>query len=156
MESELNQLHRNKIIYQTFLSNLIWYLFTSSALIMRKLAKKQQLQVQTIQITVATRNVTQDNGNMNNFWKGSRWFFRQCLRTLSYILRPEWLFGKLHLCPSIYTQTCINWPSVLHSLHALPVAVLTIPANSAAASHAKSAKRLVDSHVFFQTRTHLH
>jgi len=25
-----------------------------------------------------SRNVTQDNGNINNFWKGSRWFCRQC------------------------------------------------------------------------------
>jgi len=44
-------------------------------------------------------------------------------------------------------------------LHALPVAALTIPTNSAArANHAKSAKHIVGflSHVFFQTRTHLH
>ena len=127
---------------------------------MRKSAKKQQSQAQTIQVTVTTRNVIQINGTINNFWKGSRWFFRQFLRTFCYFLRPEsmkWLFGKLHLCSSIETQTCINWPSVLHSLHALPVAVLTIPANSAArANHAKSAKCIVDSHVFFQTRTHLH
>jgi len=68
----LYQLHRTKRIYQTFLSNIIWYLFTSSALIMTKSAKKQQSQVQTIQITVITRNVTQDNGNINNVWKGSR------------------------------------------------------------------------------------
>jgi len=32
MESELNQVHKTKRIYQTFLSNLIWYSFTSSAL----------------------------------------------------------------------------------------------------------------------------
>jgi len=45
----------------------------------------------------------------------------------------------------------------LHSLHALSVAVLTIPANSAArVNHAKSAKHTVGCHVFFQTRTHLH
>jgi len=41
---------------------------------MRKSAKKQQSQVQTIQITVTSRNVTQDNGNINKFWKGGRWF----------------------------------------------------------------------------------
>jgi len=46
---------------------------------MRKSAKKQQSQIQTIQRTVASRNVTQDNGNINNFWKGNRWFCRQCL-----------------------------------------------------------------------------
>jgi len=39
---------------------------------MRKLAKKHQSQVQTIQITATSRNVTQDNGNTNNFLKGSR------------------------------------------------------------------------------------
>jgi len=45
----------------------------------------------------------------------------------------------------------------LHSLHALSVAVLTIPANSAArVNHAKRAKHTVDCHVFFPTRTHLH
>jgi len=53
MESKLNQLHRTKRRYQTILSNLIWYIFTSSALIIRKSAKKQQSQVQTIQITVS-------------------------------------------------------------------------------------------------------
>jgi len=47
-------------------------------------------------------------------------------------------FASEHLA---YTQISPNWPSVLHSLHALPVAVLTIPANSAApANHSKSAK----------------
>jgi len=44
---------------------------------------------------------------------------------------------------------------VFCTLHALSVAVLTIPANSAArVNQAKSAKHTVDSHVFFQTRTH--
>jgi len=46
---------------------------------MRKSAKKQQSQIQTIQRTVTSRNVTQDNGNINNFWKGNRCFCRQCL-----------------------------------------------------------------------------
>jgi len=71
---------------------------------MRKSAKKQQSQVQTIQRIVSSRNVTQDSGNINNFWKGSRCFFRQRLRTFCYFLRPDsrkWLFGKLRLCPSI-------------------------------------------------------
>jgi len=68
-----------------------------------KSAKKHQSQFQTIQRTVTSRNVIQDNANINNFWKGSRWFCRQCLRTYYYFLRPsvKWLFGKLHLCPSI-------------------------------------------------------
>ena len=64
---------------------------------------------------------------------------------------------KLHLCSCIQTQTSPNWLSVLHSLHALPAAVLTIPSNSTAlANHKKSAKHIVVSHVFFQTRPHLH
>jgi len=71
---------------------------------MRKSGKKQQSQVQTIQRTVTGRITTHDNDNTNNFWKGSRWFCRQYLMTVCYFLRPEsikWLFGKLHLCPSI-------------------------------------------------------
>jgi len=40
---------------------------------MRKSEENQQSQVQTIQRTVANRNVTQDNGNLNKFWKGSCW-----------------------------------------------------------------------------------
>jgi len=70
---------------------------------MRKSAKKKY-KIQTIQRTVTCRNVTQDNGNTNNFWKGNHWFCRQCLRTFCYFLRPEsrkWLFGKLHLRQSI-------------------------------------------------------
>jgi len=65
------------------LSNLIWLLFTSSAVTMRKSAKKRRT---------------------NNFWKNSRWFCFQCLRTFCYFSRQKqkkWLFGKLHSCPSI-------------------------------------------------------
>jgi len=127
---------------------------------MRKSAQKQQSQIQTIQRTVTSRNVTQDNGNINNFWKGNRWFCHQCLRIFCYFLGPEsrkWLFGKLHLCQSIFKQNSHNWQDVLHSLHALPVAVLTVSANSAArAYHANSAKHIVDSHVLVETCTHLH
>jgi len=50
-------------------------LFTISVLT-RKSANKQQSQVQTIQRTVASRNATQVNGNINKFWKGSHWFYR--------------------------------------------------------------------------------
>jgi len=32
MENELNQVHKTKRIYQNFLSNLIWYFFTSNLL----------------------------------------------------------------------------------------------------------------------------
>ena len=128
-----------------------------------KISENQQSQVQTNhRFRVTSRNVTQDNGNIKKLWKGSCSFCRQCPRTFCYFSRPEsrkWQFGKLHLCPSIYTQTSPEWPSVLHSLHALPVAVLAIPANSAArAPHAKSSKHIVDylSHVFFLTCTHVH
>jgi len=71
---------------------------------MKKSVKKQQEQVQTIQRTIASRNAIQDKGNINKFWKGSRWFCSQCLRTLCYFLRSEsrkWPVGKLHLCPTI-------------------------------------------------------
>jgi len=100
METELNQAHETKRISQTLSSNLIWQFSTSSALAMKKSAKKQQSQVQMIQRTVTSRNVTQDNIKINKFWKGSRWFCPQSLRTF-YFLWPEsrkWLFGKLHLC----------------------------------------------------------
>ena len=126
---------------------------------MRKLAKKQQSHVQTIQITATSRNVTQDNGNGNNFLKGSRWFCHQCLRTFCYFIRPE--SRKMALWKTTFVSEHLNidqpnWPSVLHSLHALPVAVLAIPANSAArANHAKSAKhsRLLLSCVLSNTHT---
>jgi len=71
---------------------------------MRKSAKKQQSQVQTIKRTFTSRKESQDNSNINNYWKGSHWIYCQCLRTFFYFLRPEsrkWLFGKLHLCLSI-------------------------------------------------------
>jgi len=74
---------------------------------MRKSAKKQQSQVQTIKRTVTGIKESQDKGDINNFWKGSRWFYRQYLRTFCHFLRPEsrkWFFGKLYLCPSICTR----------------------------------------------------
>ena len=80
---------KTKRINRSFLSNLIWYFFTNSALTIRKSTIKQQSQVQTIQVTVITRNVTQDNGNINNFWKDSRLFFHQFLITFCYFLRPN-------------------------------------------------------------------
>ena len=110
---------------------------------MKKSANKQS-QAETIQRTITSRNVIQDNGDINNFWKGNHWFCCQCLMTYCYFFRQEsrkWLFEKLHLCPSISAQTSPNWPSVLHLLHALPVAVLAIPVNSTVrANHAKTAK----------------
>jgi len=40
---------------------------------MRKSAKKEQSQVHMIQRTVTSRSVTQDNSNINKFWKSSHW-----------------------------------------------------------------------------------
>jgi len=71
---------------------------------MSRSAKKQQLQVQTIQRIVTSRNVIQDNGNISNFWNNSPWFCLQCLKTFCYFSQPKsrkWMFGKLHLRPSI-------------------------------------------------------
>jgi len=56
---------------------------------MSKSVKKQQSKIQTIQRTVTSRNETQDIGNINNFWKGIRWFCRQWLRTFCHFLQPE-------------------------------------------------------------------
>jgi len=56
------------------------------------------------------------------------------------------------------TQSSPSRPCVLNSLHALPVAVLAMPANSVAqASHAKSAKHRANyfSHAFFKNAQHL-
>jgi len=55
---------------------------------MRKSTKKQP-QVQTNQRTVPSRNPTQDNGNISNFWTGSRWFCCQCPRTHLLFLTTE-------------------------------------------------------------------
>jgi len=55
---------------------------------MRKSAKRQKSQVQMIKRTVTSRNESQDNDNVNNFWKGSRWFYNQWLSTFCYFLRP--------------------------------------------------------------------
>ena len=85
MENEINHLHKIRRIYQTFFSYSNWLFFTSSAVTLRKSAK-QQSQVQTIQRTITSKNVTQDNANINNFWKGSRWFCLQRLRTFCYFL----------------------------------------------------------------------
>jgi len=38
---------------------------------------------------VTSKNVTQHNGNINNFWKGSHWFCLQCLKTFCYFLRQN-------------------------------------------------------------------
>jgi len=103
-EMENDEIKYTKLREYTKLFSVIYsgIFFTSRALIIRKSAKKQQSQIQTIQRTIIIRNVTQDNGKINNFQKGSRWFCRQCLRSFCCFLRPEsrkGLFVKLHLCP---------------------------------------------------------
>jgi len=62
---------------------------------MRKSAKKQQSQVQTTKRTFTGRKEAQDNGNMNNFWKGSRWIYGQCLRTFCYFYDQNQENGSL-------------------------------------------------------------
>jgi len=88
MENELYQVHKTKRIYQTFLSNLIWYFFYKQRSYHVEINEKR-ITGQTFQRIVTSRNVTQDNVNIKNFWKGSRWFCRQCLRTFCYVLRPK-------------------------------------------------------------------
>jgi len=46
-------------MYQTFLTNLMWYFLQAALSPLKKSAKKQLSQVLTIQRTVASRNVTQ-------------------------------------------------------------------------------------------------
>jgi len=96
---------------------------------MRKSAQKQQWQVQAIKRTVTGIKESQDNGHINNFWKGSRWgpF------VISYDQNQENGFLENHICVRAF------------ALVACFIAVLTIPANSAArVNHAKSAKHTVD------------
>ena len=69
---------------------MFWYFFYKQRSCHEEISEKKQSQVQSIQRTVPSRNVTQHNGNINNFWKGSRWFCRQYLRSFCYFLRPEW------------------------------------------------------------------
>jgi len=65
---------------------------------MRKSVKKYQSQVQTIQRTVPSRNTTQANRNINNFWKCSLWFCIQCLSTFCYFLQQNQENGCLENC----------------------------------------------------------
>jgi len=145
-------------------------------------------QAQTIQRTVTSRNVTQGSGNTEykEILERQSLVVLLILETLWWFLITgtkktcAWktTFVSEHLdqgCPtftdigstftffSLWRSTnlaklmsSLNRPNVLHSL---PVAVLTIPANSSArGNHAKSAKHIVDyvSHVFFLTCTHVH
>jgi len=105
---------------------------------MGKSTKKQRSQDQTIQRTVTSRNVTQDNGNIKNLWKGSRWssipeglllFLTTRIKKMA-----DW---KTTFVSERLNKDQTQLTKFLHSLHALPVAVLAILANSAArAKHA--------------------
>ena len=63
MENKTYQVHKTKMIWQTYLSKSSIF-FAISALTIRKAAKKQQTQVQKIRRTVTNRNVTQDIGEL--------------------------------------------------------------------------------------------
>jgi len=79
--------------------------------------------------------------------------------TFSYFVRQNQENGCLenYICIREFQHRPVPIDSVLHLLYALSVAVLAIPANSAArANHTKSAKHMVGSHLFFQAHTHLH
>ena len=71
---------------------------------MRKSVKKQQSQVRKIQRTVTSRNVTQINSNINNFWKGSRWFCRHCLKAfvISYNQNQENGCLENYICVRVF------------------------------------------------------
>jgi len=105
VEWKMNYIKYTKLNeYTKLLTNLICCFFTTSSVLTMRNSAKKRSQVQTIQRTVSSRNVTQDNNIMKKFWKGSRWFRRQSLRTFCYFLRTESrkrLFGKLHFYPSI-------------------------------------------------------
>jgi len=68
----------------------------------------------------------------------------------------KWLFGKLHLCPSNQAQTspidqviCTRF--MLCLLQSLRFQLTALPGQTK-----QRAQNTVDSHVFFQTPTHLH
>jgi len=82
---------------------LIRHFFTS-ALAMRKSANKQ-LQVQTIQKTIAGRNVTQVNGYINS-GKAVTDFVVIAWEPTIFIKKH--LLGNLHLCPIVLTQSSPN------------------------------------------------
>jgi len=141
VENKLNQAHKTKRICHTFLSNFIWlFFFTNSGLTMRKSAKNQKSQVQTIKRTVTGKKESQDNSNINNFWKGSGWFYCQSPGpfVISYDQNQENSSLEKYICVRAFKYRPVPIDHVLHSLHALSVAVLAITANSAnRVNHAK-------------------
>jgi len=105
MKNELNQVHKTKRIYQLF-EQFYLVVFDMQRSYHEEISEKKTItgSDDSENSYCTSKNVIQDNGNINNFWKGSRWFCHQCLGTFCCFLRPElrkWLFGKLHLCPSI-------------------------------------------------------
>ena len=126
-----------------------------------KFSEKQHSQIQTIQRTLTSKNVAQGNGNLNNFWKGSCCFCRQCLRTffISYDQNIKMAFWKMTFVSEHLNTDQSQVTKCFYSLYGLPVAVLAIPVKSASrANQAKSAKLIVDYlfHVFILRCTHLH
>jgi len=107
-----------------------------------------------------SRNATQDNGNINNFWKGRRWFCLQCLRTICYFLRQNHENGCLENYIGVRALKHRPVPNdqLFYTRCMLCLLQSTVPANSAplGANHTKSRKHIVDFHVFFQIRTRLH
>jgi len=90
--------------------------------------KKQQSQIQTLKRTITGRMESQDNGNINNFCKGQSLVLQSMPEDLLLFLTTR--IKKMAL-----------WKTTCAFEHL---------------NHAKSAKHIVDCHVFFQTRTHLH
>jgi len=127
---------------------------------MRKSVKKQQSQVQTIQRIVTCRNITQDNGNVKDFWKGSRWFCCHCLKTF-YFLWPESRNGCLenYICVQAFKHIplpidqvfCTHCMLCLYLLHSRWFQLTVLPKQTM-----QWVQHTIDyfSHVFFQMCTH--
>jgi len=157
--------------YTKLLSNLIWCFFTSSTLTMRKSAKKQQSQVQTIQRTATIRNVAHDIDNINNFWKGSRLV---CVNAwgpfvISYDQSQENGCLENYVCVRAFKHSLVPIDHVFCTrcmyclLQSWRFQLTVLPRQTMQntylypANHAKSAKHIVNylSHVFFLRCTHL-
>jgi len=61
--------YKNQREYTKHLSNLIWKFFYKQRSYHEEISEKQQSQFQKIQRMVTSGNITQKNGNINNFWK---------------------------------------------------------------------------------------
>ena len=68
--------------------------------------KKQQTQIQTNQITVTTRKVTQDTGNINNFWKRQSLVFLSMPEDLLLFLTTR--INKMAVWKTTYVSEHLN------------------------------------------------